>query len=217
MCIVTHLFYFLFGTICYHQNFDRSLRTSAKFQRSQIRREINDSLLALVCGSFLTAPILVAQLQGYSNVYRFGSASWWYELAQYPLFVLFSDTCMYWLHRVFHAPVLFRMMHSKHHRYVIPTPFSAYAFHPLEAWIMSLPIYTFGFIWPMSDVAQLVVFCSSNIWTFLLHDNRDQFHTVHHKNINYNFGQFLHLWDYLGGTYRDAETFLNPSRRQSKR
>lgn len=55
-----------------------------------------------------------------------------------------------------------------HYRYVVPTPFSAYAFDPLEAYIMSLPIYSYAFIWPMSNVAQLVVFFCTNIWTFLL-------------------------------------------------
>ncbi|PHH92462.1 hypothetical protein CDD83_7315 [Cordyceps sp. RAO-2017] len=111
---------------------------------------------------------------------------------------------------MFHAPFLFRTVHGKHHQYVIPTPFAAYAFNPVEAWIMSLPIYGFSFLWPMSDVTQLIVFACSNLWTFLLHDNRDQFHTVHHKNINFNFGQYLHLWDRWGGTYRDPIAFLKP-------
>jgi hypothetical protein len=53
-------------------------------------------------------------------------------------------------------------------RFVIPTPFAAYAFDPIEGWIMSLPIYAYSFIWPMSDVGQLVVFFMTNIWTFLL-------------------------------------------------
>jgi sterol desaturase/sphingolipid hydroxylase (fatty acid hydroxylase superfamily) len=111
--------------------------------------------------------------------------------------------------------------------FVIPTPFSAYAFDPIEAWIMSLPVYAYSFIWPMSDVGQLFVFFITNIWTFLLRklfvpsvlqsrshslcfadDSRDQFHTVHHKSIQLNFGQFSVLWDRLGGTYADPEVFF---------
>lgn len=41
--------------------------------------------------------------------------------------------------------------------------------------------------------------------------NREQFHTVHHKNINFNFGQYLTLWDHLGGTYKDPHSFLTSS------
>ncbi|KAH6632571.1 hypothetical protein F5144DRAFT_593299 [Chaetomium tenue] len=96
--------------------------------------------------------------------------------------------------------------------YVIPTPFAAYAFEPIEGWIMSLPVYAYSFLFPMSDVGHLVVFFISNIWTFLLHDNSDQFHTVHHKSIQFNFGQFSDLWDRVGGTYADPSLFFEPIR-----
>ncbi|KAK3294106.1 uncharacterized protein B0H64DRAFT_324900 [Chaetomium fimeti] len=204
------LFYLLFGTVCYYRNFDQSLKKQPKFRPNQIRSEITASLTALLVFNVLTVPIFVAQVRGFAKIYAFGTGSAWYEVAQYPLFVLFSDTCMYWLHRAFHHPVLFRMAHYKHHMFVIPTPFSAYAFDPLEGWIMSLPIYAYSFIWPMSDVGQLVVFFVTNIWTFLLHDNRDQFHTVHHKSIQFNFGQFSDMWDRLGGTYADPDIFFDP-------
>lgn len=99
---------------------------------------------------------------------------------------------------------------------------------------MSLPVYAYSFIWPMSDLGQLVVFMASNIWTFLLRklfvlsvqqnrayvhahscsadDSRDQFHTVHHKSIQLNFGQFSALWDWLGGTYANPEMYFKPVR-----
>ncbi|RVD84795.1 uncharacterized protein DFL_006518 [Arthrobotrys flagrans] len=99
-------------------------------------------------------------------------------------------------------------MHKKHHKYVVPTPFGAYTFHPIEGWIMSLPVYAYSFILPMSDYVQLAVLVYSNLWTFILHDSREQAHTVHHKNMNFNFGQFCSLWDRLGGTYVDPGIFL---------
>jgi lathosterol oxidase len=110
------LFYLLFGTVCYHRNFDRALKKEPKFRPNQIRSEMVDSLWALLVLNALTVPIFVAQVRGLARIYAFGTGSVWYEVAQYPLFVLFSDTCMYWLHRVFHHPVLFRMAHHKHHR-----------------------------------------------------------------------------------------------------
>jgi hypothetical protein len=33
---------------------------------------------------------------------------------------------------------------------------------------MSLAVYAYSFVWPMSDVGQLVVFFVTNVWTFLL-------------------------------------------------
>lgn len=54
--------------------------------------------------------------------------------------------------------------------YVVPTPFAAHAFHPIEAYIMSLPIYAFSYVLPMSNVAQLVVFVWTFAWTFLMRE-----------------------------------------------
>ncbi|KAF3288801.1 hypothetical protein TWF970_005856 [Orbilia oligospora] len=99
-------------------------------------------------------------------------------------------------------------MHKQHHKYVIPTPFGAYSFHPIEGWIMSLPVYAYSFILPMSNYVQLAILVYSNLWAFILHDSREQAHTVHHKNMNFNFGQFCSLWDRLGGTYVDPVKFL---------
>jgi len=113
---LSSFFYLLFGTICYYQNFDRSLRKHPKFCQNQIRSEIADSLFTLFGLNVLTVPIFLAQVRNLSKIYKFGSGSLWYEIAQYPFFVLFSDTGMYWLHRVFHHPLLFKICHSQHHQ-----------------------------------------------------------------------------------------------------
>ncbi|KAK6505884.1 hypothetical protein TWF481_007774 [Arthrobotrys musiformis] len=135
---------------------DESLEKHPKFARNQIRREISDSLHALFYMNIMTTPIFVIQINSgtYCKLYNFGTARLWYEFAQIPLFILFSDTCVYWLHRLFHKnSFLFKKMHKKHH-------------------------------------------------------NREQAHTVHHKNMNFNFGQFSSLWDRLAGTYVDPAVFL---------
>ncbi|KAE8373976.1 hypothetical protein BDV26DRAFT_284683 [Aspergillus bertholletiae] len=208
--ISSSVFFLLLGTVCHYLYFDKELKKHPKYHKNQIRHEIYDSLFSLFGLNVLTVPIFVAQVRGYAKLYDFGSGRLplWYEFGQFVFFVIFSDTCMYWCHRVLHTQYLFNLMHKKHHQYIIPTPFSAYAFNPLEAYIMSLPIYAYSFLWPMSREAQLIVFVTTNIWTVLLHDNRDQFHTVHHKNVKLNFGQFLTLWDQLGGTYADPEKYL---------
>ncbi|EGX88587.1 ABC transporter, putative [Cordyceps militaris CM01] len=224
--------YLFFGIVFYQLNFDVASARDHKFKPGQIRGEISQSLLAILFMSFLTAPIVLAQAHGYSKIYPFGKAPMWYEGLQMILFVGFNDTCVYWLHRLFHVPVLFRWIHKKHHqyvdtacteihsanvnRYITPTPFSAFAFDPLEAMIMSLPIYSFSFLMPMSNVMQLFVFSAAYIWTFLLHDDRTQFHTVHHKNTNYNFGQYTTLWDHWAGTSVDADAFLAQAQYQHK-
>ncbi|KAJ6012330.1 hypothetical protein N7522_002974, partial [Penicillium canescens] len=212
--ISSTLLFFILGSVCYYCNFQPTLKSHPKFLKNQIRQEIRESMLSLFVLNILTAPIFVVQIRGYSKLY--GSPEegpgYWYEAAQFLFFVAFSDTMMYWLHRLFHLPLLFNTMHKGHHRFIIPTPFSAYAFNPIEAYIMSLPIHAYGFILPMSKFAYMVIFFITNMWSFLLHDSQDTFHTVHHKNVKFNFGQFLPLWDQLAGTYQDPLRFFSPKR-----
>ncbi|KAH7558627.1 hypothetical protein BM1_04764 [Bipolaris maydis] len=206
--ITTIFFYFAFGSLCHGLHFQPALHRKPKWDKEQIKFEIYSSLLVIVNLSLATVPIFLAQIHGYARIYPYMTTTVWYEIAQYPLFFLFSETAMYWLHRMFHAPFLFERTHKDHHRFTSPTAFSAYAFHPIEAFAMSLPVYAYSFLLPMSDVAQLVVFIASNIGPFLLHDNSVPFHLVHHKNTNFNYGQFLPHWDILCGTYREPNTIL---------
>lgn len=113
--IASSFFYLLFGTVCYYLYFDREQKKQPKFRPNQVRAEITASMTALFVLNVLTVPIFVAQVRGWAKIYPFGTGSTWYEVAQYPFFVLFSDTCMYWLHRAFHHPVLFKLSHYQHH------------------------------------------------------------------------------------------------------
>jgi lathosterol oxidase len=112
------VFFLLLGTICHYLYFDKALEKHPKYQKNQIRHEIYDSLLSLFGLNVLTVPIFVAQVRGYAKLYDFGSGGvpLWYEFGQFLFFVLFSDTCMYWLHRTFHIKLLFNLMHKKHHQ-----------------------------------------------------------------------------------------------------
>lgn len=51
----------------------------------------------------------------------------------------------------------------------------------------------------------------------LIDDNRDQFHTVHHKSIQLNFGQFSTLCDRVWGTYADPDVFFKPVREKREK
>ncbi|KAF1734074.1 putative Delta(7)-sterol 5(6)-desaturase [Beauveria bassiana] len=156
-------------TACYLFLFDHALKKNPKYRRHQIRGELRESLITLFVLSLFSASIFTAQALGYGTCYDFwsGFVPFWYELAQFPLAVLLADGGIYWLHRMMHRPVMFRWFHRQHHRYIIPTPFSAYAFHPLEACILSAPVFMYSFILPMSRLAQTTILVYSNILTVL--------------------------------------------------
>ena len=128
------------------------------------------------------------------------------------LFLAFSDTCVYWIHRALHHRLLYAPIHKLHHKYKETTPFSAYAFHPLDGWLQGCPYHIFVFLFPMHHVTYFLSLAVVGLWTINIHDrttlripfvNGAAHHTVHHTGFNYNYGQYLVFWDMIGGSFRD--------------
>jgi len=128
------------------------------------------------------------------------------------MFVAFSDTCVYWIHRMLHHRLLYAPVHKLHHRYKQTTPFSAFAFHPLDGWLQGCPYHIFVFLFPMHHVTYFVALAAVGLWTINIHDrvtfklpfvNGAAHHTVHHTDFNYNYGQYFVFWDMFGGSFRD--------------
>ena len=129
------------------------------------------------------------------------------------LYFLLTDAALYWAHRIFHTPFLFRHIHRWHHRYTAPTAFTAAAMHPLEfavyQSIMLLPL----FVLPVHVAGLIFVLVYQNYVAMVDHSGVDlhswlpwqpptRFHYDHHVHFHVNYGQNLGLWDRLFGTYR---------------
>jgi sterol desaturase/sphingolipid hydroxylase (fatty acid hydroxylase superfamily) len=72
----------------------------------------------------------------YTQLYsQISERGWLYYFALFPVLFFIHDTYFYWIHRLMHHPVLFRWFHLVHHRSTNPSPWAAYAFHPLEAFL----------------------------------------------------------------------------------
>ena len=89
---------------------------------------------SLALGSLLSSAIACWILNdGYSKVY-FDVAEHgyvWFVL-QIPIVFIGQDYIIYWSHRIFHLPFLYKNFHKLHHTYKQPTAFSATAIHPVE-------------------------------------------------------------------------------------
>ncbi|KAJ5294639.1 hypothetical protein PENANT_c006G11057 [Penicillium antarcticum] len=216
--VITWLFamimYLLGSLVLYYTLFDKRLLRHPRFLANQIKLEIEQGISAIPVITFLTVPFFIAEIRGWSKLYDFTSESpfWGYTLLQYPLFILFTDSGIYWIHRGLHHPVVYRWLHKPHHKWAVPTPFASYAFHPLDGWSQSLPYHIFPMLFPLQKSAYLGLFVFVTMWTVLIHDaeylpkseiiNGASCHTMHHLYFNYNYGQFTTAWDRLGGTYR---------------
>ncbi len=71
-----------------------------KYDGVQIQNEIWTSIWSMCIMASMTAPIEVAVVYGYARVYHnVDDYGWPYLLLSIVLFLVFTDTCIYWIHR----------------------------------------------------------------------------------------------------------------------
>ncbi|KAL3476349.1 hypothetical protein BJX99DRAFT_141927 [Aspergillus californicus] len=222
--------YLIGSIIVYHTMFDKRLLRHPLYLPNQIRLEIQQGVSAIPVIAVLTTPFFLAEVRGWSKLYDFTSEAPFrgYTVLQCIFFVCFTDCGIYWIHRWEHYPPIYRWLHKPHHKWVVPTPFASYAFHPVDGWAQSLPYHIFPFLFPLQKVAYLGLFVFVTVWTVLIHDaeylsesvvvNGAACHTMHHLYFNYNYGQFMTLWDRIGGTYRvpKEDSFVQSLRKENQ-
>ncbi|KAG4304100.1 hypothetical protein PORY_002464 [Pneumocystis oryctolagi] len=219
--------YFLFSTLSYFFIFDKLTKKHPRFLKNQIRMEIVQSLKAMPLMTLFTTPWFLAEIHGFSKIYenplKYGKL---YYIIQFPLFLVFTDGLIYLIHRALHHRILYKRLHKSHHRWIIPTPYASYAFHPLDGYLQSIPYHVFPFIFPLHRYVYLGMFIFVNLWTILIRFefvtlnpvvNGSACHSIHHLLFNYNYGQFFTLFDRLGGSYRVPDVFMvHPDRKKEK-
>jgi len=214
------LTYFIFSSLSYYFIFDKRVLKHPKFLKNQIRLEISQTLQALPLMAVLTTPWFLWEVRGYSKLYdNVSEHGWLYLILQFPLFLIFTDYCIYLIHRGLHSKLLYTRLHKVHHKWIMPTPFASHAFHPVDGFVQSLPYHVFPFIFPLHKYAYIALFTFINIWTVLIHDgeylannpiiNGAACHSLHHMKFMCNYGQFTTLFDRMGGSYMapDAELY----------
>lgn len=208
------LAYYVFSTLSYLIVFDKKTCEHPKYLKNQIKLEMIQANVAMPVMAFLTAFFWMLEIRGYSKLYDLSSdgPGLWYDILQFPMFLLFTDFWIYWIHRVLHHPLIYKRLHKPHHKWIMPTPFASYAFHPMDGFLQSVPYHVFPLIFPLQKLVYLGMFIFINFWTILIHDgeyvannpiiNGAACHSIHHFAFNYNYGQYTTLWDRLGGSYR---------------
>ena len=134
-------------------------------------------------------------------------------LAGTVLYFLITDVVIYWAHRIFHRPALFRLIHRWHHRNTVPTAFTAFSLHPVEfLTYQSIMLVPLIFV-PLPAIGVIIVLLSSHIESLIQHSGvrifpvipwmpSTYFHDDHHRYFHVNYGQHLILWDRIFGSLR---------------
>lgn len=206
--------YLLFSAMSYYFLFDKNTRNDKRFLKNQELKEIKLSMISIPLMALPSSFIFLAEVKGYSRLYSGvdGVLGWAYLLFSVVVYLLFTDTCIYWIHRWLHHPRLYARIHKPHHRWVVSTPFASYAFHPVDGFSQSMPYHIFAFIFPLNKYLYIGLFIFVCLWTVSIHDgkgfyfgtviNGSDHHTIHHSDFNYNYGQYFTFWDRYCNTHR---------------
>ncbi len=128
------------------------------------------------------------------------------------------DFLMYAFHRLAHAPWVYPVVHSTHHRYDKPRPLNLFVLNPFE-------VLGFGVLWLAlisaypCTWAGILIYLTLNLafgtighlgvepfprrikhWPVLRHLGSSTFHANHHLDGRHNFGFYTDVWDRLFGT-----------------
>ncbi|HVV54717.1 MAG TPA: sterol desaturase family protein [Mucilaginibacter sp.] len=184
--------------------------------RKHIYREIRYSFYTVFIFGIVIVQVMWASKNRWTLVYYpIDKYGWPYYFFSITLMVFVHDTYFYWAHRLLHWKPLFKTVHIVHHRSLNPTPFSAYAFHPVEALveigIIPLIVFTIPYHVSALDIFSVYTLLM-NIFghmgyeffskgfvrnKFLKWHNTATNHNMHHRFIKCNYGLYFNIWDRL--------------------
>lgn len=203
------------------------------------RREIIDSTISMLI--FALSPVIilgVPEIRVHTQLYKAVSdRGWIYFFLVFPVLFVVHDAYFYWMHRLIHHPRLFQLIHLEHHRSVNPSPWAAYSFGPIEAFLESLIFPIILFVIPVTIWHVFIFFLLSIVYNVYGHlgfelyprgfhrtlagrwVNTSVSHNQHHRHFKGNYGLYFLWWDRWMGTLRaDYDTaFVEVTEREKRR
>lgn len=195
----------------------RRIPAPDRFGREQWLRELRWTLVTFFVGTSSAGGVIWLFQSGRSALVQ-GPVPAWSVVAWTLGLLAFNDAWFYGWHRLLHHPRLFRHVHAVHHKSVDVNPFSSYAFHGVEGFLLGAWIVPAA-AWLPIPVAAIgvvqVVGLANNVMSHLGYEflprwllrvpllrwtNTATFHSLHHTRLNGNYGLHSRLWDRLLGT-----------------
>ncbi len=207
---IAYLFYYMLFKKQW--NFKKIQR---KFPRNKdYYREVVYSLFTFVVFGLIGAFVFLTEFKNYTKVYdevsEYGQL---YFICSIVIMVFIHDTYFYWTHRLMHHKYLFKLFHKVHHLSHNPSPWAAFAFHPLEAIIEASIIFVIVFTIPSHPIAVLTFLIVMTVYSVYGHLGYELYpkffyknwfgkwintsinHNLHHQSGRDNYGIYFTFWD----------------------
>lgn len=210
--------YLLFYSVLGKFLANKSLRLKP-LMNSSILKDIQLSVFSAavfgISGAFIISEYILGKTLLYTNLYEYGL---WYLLASFVVVLILQDTYFYFIHRIFHHPLIFKWMHYGHHRSGEPTPWSSSAFDFPEAIVQALFFVGVIYIVPLHFITLVAALITMTVWAVFTHLGFEVFppssktnwigkwlvgskhHSIHHRKYKVHYGLYFTFWDKLLGT-----------------
>lgn len=177
------------------------------YTREQLRFELRQSVYSIIIFGFSALPIKYFVEHDIIHLRETTLLN-----TLWGLFVLtiWNEIHFYLIHRLMHIRVMMKYVHQIHHRSVVPSVFSVYSFHPVEAALLSgvllviAPFYSFSaaalMLFP--TVSIIINFCGHSNYRLVL-KTRPRWllfatkHNDHHGKAGQKFGFMTNFMDDL--------------------
>ena len=211
--VAAGIFYYYYHIQNPEKNDARRL-SKKKAPKQQLRQEIIWSVKSSVIFALVGALAFWLWQRDLTAVYLKVSAyGWWYLPVSLVIVALIHETYYYWVHRWMHHPKVFRKVHKVHHDSRIPTPWTAFSFHPweslLEALILPLiliivpvHVYVLGIYLVLMTISSVINHLDIEIYPEGFQKSKfgklfigATHHHYHHKDFLSNYGLYFTFWD----------------------
>lgn len=191
-------------------------------QTGDYLREVGYSVITIFIFTAVGWLIFMTPIKAYTKVYwNIDDLGMSYFVISIALILITHDTYFYWTHRAMHHQAIYKIFHRIHHLSVNPSPWAAFAFHPLEAVVEASIIIVIVFLFPLHPLAIgifLLIMMVYNVYGHLGFElyprgfskspvgkwiNTSVNHNQHHQFFKGNYGLYFLWWDRWMGTLRE--------------
>ena len=177
------------------------------YTREQLRFELRQSLYSILIFGFSAWPLkFLINL----NIIQLREITLLNTLWGLLVLTLWNEIHFYLIHRFLHLPYFMKHVHRVHHQSVVPSVFSVYSFHPVEAALLSSVLLVIAPFYNFSAAALMLFPTVSILINFSGHSNyrlilktRPRWllfatkHNDHHGKAGHKFGFLTNFMDDL--------------------
>jgi sterol desaturase/sphingolipid hydroxylase (fatty acid hydroxylase superfamily) len=201
----------------------RKVQPKQRADAKQWLHEIKWSLIAQV--GFVAGLLIFGDGQSPGALFQLNTNSFAILAAASMVFIVIDDAWFYWTHRLLHANArLFKSIHKIHHRSIDTTPLTGLSFHPVESFIINIPLAVLPLLLGVQPNFFFWAIYISTLNNILGHNGFEWapkwwdrvpvlrlktpsiHHNLHHEKSRGNYGLYFTFWDrWMGTEFSDYE------------